>query len=237
MQLFSLVLGVGALTGLFLISLRAPEKERIRYVDAGVLTLFGALIGGRGLSVAVNFNYYSLHQGEIFKVWRGGFSGIGALVGGILVIFILALYWRIPLGVLADALLPLAGTMTIAAWMGCWLSSCSYGLTSDAWWALPSGDEWGVIADRVPVQLMGAGATLVMIWLLDWEGRRLAIHGTGAALGLFGLSAVLFGLSYLRVDPTLIWNGLRLEAWGAAGLMLFSALSLVVLFIYWKIKK
>jgi hypothetical protein len=45
---------------------------------------------------------------------------------------------------------------------------------------------------------------------------------------------VLFSLSYLRADPTPIWNGLRLDAWGAAGLMLFSALSLVVLLIYGK---
>jgi prolipoprotein diacylglyceryltransferase len=237
MQLFSILLGVGALAGLLLVSWRAPEKERIRYVDAGVLTLLGALIGGRALSIVVNYNYYATHFGEIFQVWRGGFSGIGALLGGVLVIFILALAWRMPLGKLADALLPLAGTLTVAAWMGCWLSSCSYGFESSAWWALPSGNEWGVLANRVPVQLMGAVATLVLIWLLDWGGRRLPIYGTGAALGLFGLSAVLFGLSYLRADPTPIWNGLRLEAWGAASLMLLSALSLVVLLIHGKLNK
>jgi phosphatidylglycerol:prolipoprotein diacylglycerol transferase len=237
MQLFSFVLGLGALVGLLLVSWRAPQKERIRYVDAGVLTLFGALAGGRALSVAVNWSYYTVHQGEVLQVWKGGFSGIGALAGGVLSIIIIALWRQMPLGTLADALLPLAGTLTVAAWMGCWMEGCSYGLPSNAWWAMPAGDEWGVASNRAPVQLIGAVGTLVVIWLLDWGGRRLPIQGTGAALGLFGITAVLFGLSYLRMDPTPIWNGLRLEAWGAAALMLFAAFSLVVLLIHGKLKK
>jgi prolipoprotein diacylglyceryltransferase len=237
MHLFSILLAVGALAGLLLLNWRAPQKERIRYVDAGVLVLFGALVVGRAFSVAVNLNYYAVHPGEILQVWMGGFSGIGALVGGVLVIIVLAIWWRLPLGSLADALLPLAGTLAIAAWMGCWLDACSYGAPSNAWWALPSGDEWGVITNRVPVQLMGAIATLIVIWLLDWVGRRLPVQGSGAALGLLGLSAVLFGLSYLRADPTPVWNGLRLEAWGALGLMAFSALVLVVLLLYWISRK
>jgi prolipoprotein diacylglyceryltransferase len=237
MQLFSILLAVGVLAGLVLLSWRAPQKERIRYVDAGVWVLFGALVGGRILSVALNWGYYATHRGEIFKIWMGGYSGIGALVGGVLAIFILSLLWRLPLGTFADALLPLAGTMTIAAWLGCWFEACSYGFPNNAWWSLPSGDEWGVIAQRVPVQLLGALATLVLIWVLDWGGRHLPVRGTSAALGLFGVSAVLFGLSYLRADPTPIWNGLRLDAWGAVGLMAISALFVMVLLLYWKIKQ
>jgi phosphatidylglycerol:prolipoprotein diacylglycerol transferase len=237
MHIFSILLGVGALAGLLLLSWRAPQKERLRYVDAGVLTLFGALVGGRAFSVAVNWGYYSTHLGEVLRVWMGGFSGIGALIGGVLAIIVIAIWWRLPLGSFADALLPLAGTLTIAAWMGCWLDACSYGAASNVWWALPSGDEWGVTANRVPVQLIGATATLIVIWLLDWGGRRMPVRGSGAALGLFGLSAVLFGLSYLRADPTPIWNGLRLDAWGALGLMAFSAVCVVVLLLYWIFRK
>src|SRR5512135_930391 len=102
MHVFSILLAVGALAGLLLLSWRAPQKERIHYVDAGVLTLVGALVGGRSFNVAVNWGYYSTHSGEVFQVWRGGFSGIGALIGGVLAIFILALWWKLPLGELAD---------------------------------------------------------------------------------------------------------------------------------------
>jgi hypothetical protein len=79
--------------------------------------------------------------------------------------------------------------------------------------------------------------SLVFIWLLDRASNRLPVPGLSASIGIFGLSAVMFGLSYLRVDPTPIWQGLRLEAWGAIGLMIFSTMAVVVLLLRWKFKK
>jgi prolipoprotein diacylglyceryltransferase len=237
MQPFSILLGLGALTGLLLAGWRAPKKETIRYLDAGVWTLFGTLVGSRSLFVVVNFSYYQTHPGEIVQVWLGGLSSIGALVGGILAVFVLAIWWKIPAGVLADTLLPLAGAITVTAWLGCWVDRCGYGVPSSAWWAVPGRDEWGVLATRVPVQLMGAGLTLILIWLLDRAGKSLPAQGLSASIGLFGLSAVVLSLSYLRVDPTPIWNGLRLEAWGSIGLMIFSTVTVVVLLLRRKFKK
>jgi len=237
MQPFSLLLGLGALTGLLLAGWKAPKKETIRYVDAGVGILFGALLGSRAVSVAVNYNYYQSHPGEIFQVWLGGFSSIGAIAGGILALFIIAAWWKIPTGTLADTLLPLVGALTVTAWLECWVDRCSYGVPSHAWWAVPGRDEWGVLAARVPVQLAGATLSLVFIWLLDRVSKRLPASGLSASIGLFGLSGVIFGLSYLRADPTPIWQGLRLEAWGAIGLMIFSAITVVVLLVGWKIKR
>jgi phosphatidylglycerol:prolipoprotein diacylglycerol transferase len=237
MQPFSLLLGLGALTGLLLAGWRAPKKETIRYVDAGVGILFGALLGSRAVTVAVNFNYYQSHPGEIFQVWLGGLSYIGALTGGILALIIVAEWWRIPTGLLADTLLPLAGALTVTAWLGCWVDRCSYGVPTNAWWAIPGRDEWGVLAHRVPVQLVGATLSLIFIWLLDRASKRLPVPGLSASIGLFGLSALMFSLSYFRADPTPIWQGLRLEAWGAIGLMIFSTITLVVLLLGWKFKK
>ncbi len=237
MQPFSVLLGLGALAGLLLAGWRAPQKERLRYLDAGVLALLGSLIGSRALTVAVNFTYYQAHLGEIFQVGLGGLSGIGAFVGGLLAVFIIAWWLKIPVGVLADVLLPLAGLLTMTAWMGCWIDRCGYGMPSNTWWALPTRDEWGVLADRIPVQFVGAISTLILIWLLDRSAKRIPGHGMSATLGLFGIASILFVLSYFRADPTPIWNGLRLEAWGAMGLMIFSSITVVVLLFYWKYKR
>jgi phosphatidylglycerol:prolipoprotein diacylglycerol transferase len=237
MQPFSLLLGLGALAGLLLAGWQAPQKERIRYLDAGVLTLLGALLCSRVVSVIMSWDYYQSHLNEIYQVWLGGLSSIGAIVGGFLAVLIIAGWWRIPMGVLADVLLPLAGTLTVTAWMGCWVDRCGYGMPSNTWWALPARDEWGVMADRIPVQLLGAISTLILIWLLDRLAKRLPVQGMSATLGLFGLSAIVFILSYLRADPTPIWNGLRLEAWGAMGLMIFSSITVLVLLFWWKYKK
>lgn len=229
-------MGLGTLAGLVLVSWRAPQKERVRYLDAAILCLFGALVGSRIAAVGANWAYYGDHIAETFQVWKGGISGIGALVGGMLAVAIVSVSWRIPVGKLADAMLPLAGTIAVAAWMGCWLGGCSYGMASSSWWAITVRDELGVTVKRFPVQLAGALLTLMLVWGLDWASRFLPIRGMGAAIGLFGLSAVVFGLSYLRSDPMPVWRGLRLDAWGALGLMVFSCFVVVVL-LSWRIAK
>ena len=68
--------------------------------------------------------------------------------------FILSALWKLPAGKLADALLPLAGAIVISGWLGCMVEPCGYGLPSEAWWAIPGQDEWGVLG------IPGAGSTL-----------------------------------------------------------------------------
>lgn len=177
MQPFSILLGLGALVGLLLIVWQAPKEEASLYLNAGLWTLFGALVGSRALVVMENYSYYQSQPGEIAQVWLGGLSGMGALAGGLLTILILAAWWDLPVGKLADTLLPLAGAVAITAWLGCWVDRCGYGIQSAGWWALPGRDEWGRLANRVPVQLLGAVFTLVIIWLLDWVGKRTHIRG------------------------------------------------------------
>jgi prolipoprotein diacylglyceryltransferase len=237
MQTYSLLLGVGALSGLLLAFWRAPEKELSGYMNASVWVLFGTLIGSRTATVMVNFPYYQTHPGEIFQVWMGGLSGLGALVGGALSIIIVAKWKNIDTGALADALFPLAGTLMVTAWLGCWLDSCGYGYPSNAWWALPAKDEWGVMVNRVPVQFVGALLTLVMIWLLEGISKHFTTGGTSALIGLFMLSAEIIVLSFLRADPTPILNGLRLEAWGGLGLMILCALGVANLLLRRKFNK
>ena len=231
MSQFSLFLGLGTFAGLLLVGWRAPQKELTRYLDAGLGILLGALGGGRALTVAAGWSYYQSHVGEILQVWLGGMSGVGALAGGMFALVIISLLFKFPLGILADAFLPLAGTLTVAAWLGCWLIGVAYGAASKAWWALPGRDEWGVIDKRLPVQLLGAIFSLVIIILLEGLGKRLPGRGMSYALGIFGLSSIILILSFFRADPALALYGLRLETWGAMILMIISALIVVVLLL------
>ena len=231
MQLFSLFMGLGALSGLLLSGWRAPQKETMRYLDAGLGILFATLLGSRTFTVAAGWPYYQIHLREIIQVWQGGLSGVGALAGAVLGMIIIALAFKFPLGVLADTYLPLASTLALAAWLGSWVSGSSYGAPSAAWWALPAYDEMGVLDTHLPVQLLGAILSVVIALLLDRAGQRFPVKGLSALLYLFGLSGVILGLSFLRIDPALTWQGLRLDAWGAVGLMIFSAMLVVVLLL------
>ncbi|HEX9091920.1 MAG TPA: prolipoprotein diacylglyceryl transferase family protein [Anaerolineales bacterium] len=237
MQLFSLFIGLGTLSGLLLSGWRAPQKETMRYLDAGLGILFAALIGSRALTVAAGWAYYQGHPSEIIQVWQGGLSGIGALAGAALGMIIIAFAFKFPLGLLSDTFLPLANTLSIAAWLGSWVSGSSYGAPSAAWWALPAYDEMGVLDTHLPVQLLGAIFSMLIALLLDRATQRFPFKGISALLYLFGLSGVIFGFSFLRVDPAQTWQGVRLEAWGAVGLMIFSALLLVVLLLRQVINK
>jgi phosphatidylglycerol:prolipoprotein diacylglycerol transferase len=229
MQTYSLLLGVGALSGLLLACWRAPQKELSCYMSAGAWALVGTLIGSRAVAVMINFPYYQAHPGEIIQVWMGGLSGIGALIGGVISVFIVAKWKNIDRGAMADAVFPLAGTVMVTAWLGCWIGRCSYGFPSEAWWAMPVKDEFGVLANRIPVQLIGAFSTLAIVWVLELATKRFPTCGLSALIGLFALSTEMFLISFLRADPAPMVNGMRLDAWGALGLMAFSALGALIM--------
>lgn len=242
MNIFSLLIGIGAAVGLIWVAYRSPEKQALRNVDTGIVALIGALIGGRVVHVMVNWGYFQEHLVEIPEIWNGGTSGLGALAGSILTIAFLSLFIDRSTGELSDALVPLAATLISATWVGCWLDGCAYGSTVDAWWGLQARDEWGILLPRVPVQLIGAVLTLVFFWLLEFISDRLPVSGQYAGLALLGISLELFGLSFLRADPIPYWRGMRLDAWGALILTAIACLYLMYTLIHmwlnsWKRRK
>ena len=81
---YSLAYIVGILAGwilskkIFLSELDIKEK----FDDFITYAIFGIIVGGRlGYVLFYNFNYYSNNFLEIFKVWQGGMSFHGGLLG------------------------------------------------------------------------------------------------------------------------------------------------------------
>ena len=221
---FSLLLGLGATAGLAWATWHQNERRAARLIAASLLSLAGALIGGRAAYVLVNWSYYRVHLAESFQFHLGGLAWPGALVGALIFLAVYASANREPVGVLADSLIPQLMLVSLAAWAGCWLDGCAYGPESFAWWSLPARDEWGSLAWRFPTQMMAALLTLAIFWLVDSRRGRWKTPGLAASLALLGLMAVIFASSFLRADPGLTWNGLRLDAWIALGFGLLSGL-------------
>ena len=153
---FTLVLALGAALGLLWVAWRTPDKEVLYTLDVGLLVLLGGLLGGRAAFVVSNWVYYQSHLLEIFAVHHGGYSWTGALAGGVLALVLVAAVKQASLGLLADAMLPLLATLTIAGWLGCWLDGCAYGPRTDQWWGFPAINEWGQTALRLPTQTAGS---------------------------------------------------------------------------------
>ena len=228
---FSLLVGLGACAGLAWIAWRAPKKEALQRVDAGLWVLFGSLCGGRIVYCAVHWPYFQSHPWEIPQVYLGGLSWPGALLGGLVALALYARLAHLPLCALADALLPMLIPLAVGAWLGCWLDGCAYGPLAPAWWGIPALDEWGVVEYRLPVQWLGAFLCVGCFWLLEHFTKN-SRPGWYASLGLLGLSLILFGLSFLRADPALVWRGLRLEVWASLAFAVLALLALVMVFIY-----
>ncbi len=235
---FSLWIGLGAALGLGWMALKSPAAPWLKgrppgaasrgrpyaHLDAGLWALLAGIAGGRAVYVAAAWPYFAAHPVEIPQVWLGGLSGPGAAAGAALGAGLFAAARRAPLAALADALLPLAMCLAISGWLACWQMGCAYG--APVAWGLPAPDEWGAIARRFPVQLLGALLALATFAILDASASplppRLAARLRGAPPGvLAGGSLCLLafetaGLCLLRADPAPLLFGLRLDALGWA---------------------
>jgi len=230
---FSLLAAIGSILGLFWISQRSLENTIPQSFQAGFWALVGAAIGGRAAYVAIHWAYFQDHALEISQIWLGGISGSSALAGGLLTVLVIATITPINYWKLSDELTPLLTTVTVSTWLGCWANGCMYGPEVQAWWGIPTRDEWGEIAMRWPLQITGALLTLLLAWGLDLaRGRgRLPFPGLAATLEVGGIALTLLWAANFRVDPVPQWRNIGLDAWAASGLIVISAISIAIIFI------
>lgn len=240
---FALLLGLSGTLGLSWVALGAPEKKLNRYLNAGLILLLGGLVGGRAVYLALHWPYYQTYSSEILASYSGGLSWIGAALGALVSLVLYALIRRERLGVLLDGLFPMAALIVVGGWMACWLDGYAYGAPSSAWWAVPARDEWNLLTPRVPVQPLGALLSLGTLWLVDRLGARLSQRkqpnsrgpavqpGLVAAFGTFCLALEVFLLSFLRADPSPVWQGLRLDAWAALAFTLLAGFACLYLYL------
>jgi phosphatidylglycerol---prolipoprotein diacylglyceryl transferase len=227
---FALVVGIGAALGLYRIS----RQQSGQWLDAALLSLALALLGARLGYVALNWGFFSAHLSEILQFWLGGLNDGGAVIGGLVGLGLAAAGRRVSPFRLADQLYPLLPPLSVAAWLGCWLSGTAYGalLPNTAWWAVPSLDESGLALGRLPVQLLASLCLLIFYWLLE-----LLTPIPRPAGWLFSLAAVWMALvnliaTLLRADPAPLWGRLRADTW----INLFLVLFFLALFVWSQFK-
>lgn len=225
-HVFSLLIGAGAALGLWQVARAAPPKETLRWVDAGLYALLGALAGARLGFVFLHFAYFRSHPLEALLPWLGGLSWPGAVLGGLLATALVAAARRLPFALVADHLAPLLAPLAITAWLGCWRAGCAYGplLPESSRFAVLALAEDGALTPRLPLQLLAAFSLLATFAAVELKLEPFERRGQRAGLYCLLLSANLLGFSFLRADPAPRWAGLRPDAWAA---LLFTALALI----------
>ena len=139
-----------------------PERE---YDDMLVYIVLGILLGGR-IGYFVFYNLFGLiaNPGLLFRIWDGGMSFHGGLIGIIISIYIFAVKNKIPFFRITDILAP-------ATPIGLFLGRIANFINGELW-GRPTGQDWGVIfpmADgiaRHPSQLYQALFEGLLLFLI-----------------------------------------------------------------------
>ena len=210
---YAIIFSVCAAGGLGL-SIWLSKEDKILLLDTGLGALFVSLIGARTGFVLRNLPYFKINPVEIPQFWLGGLSWPGALIGFALVLVVVHLIWKEPLGEIVDSFLPLLGLMAMAAWLTGWGSGVGYGYQVDAWYGIPVRDILGIVSKRWPLPIIGAlfsGAWITGTILFPLKKFRKP--GFRAVLAIMGLAGINLLISFFREDPAPQFLSTRWESW------------------------
>lgn len=211
------------------------HRERARAaLDVFLAGLVGALVLGRALYVALEWDYFAAHPDSITRLNEGGLNGHGALAGAFLAAYLMSRARGLNIRRMMDSGALILPVMAYAGWWGCAAARCAYGaevanLADYApllVWEQP--DIYGLIAPRFATQALGAWwsvgvlALAVALTVRGWlAGRRL-----GLILLLF--SAGMLVINGLRGDAAVSTGGLSVLQWLDIPAMSFGALLFIM---------
>jgi prolipoprotein diacylglyceryltransferase len=226
-SLFILLAAVVGLAAAYLYS-RSVGLGLAPLLDATLVAVIFGGIGARAYHIITHWDYYSQNTDDITNLAQGGMGLRGALVLGLIALLLFALLRRVSFWKIADAgALGLALAQGIG-WYGAHLIGANYGVVSDAALVLPFGatggtvvglaqdlpDVYGIVAPRVPVQMMAVAFFFALFLALAWMSWRWRPDEGMVFLSYLIISALGgFALGYLRADESLSWNGWRLDQW------------------------
>ncbi|OWJ80027.1 prolipoprotein diacylglyceryl transferase [Haematobacter genomosp. 1] len=173
--------------------------------------IFGVLLGGRlGFVLFYQPGYYLAHPAEILRVWEGGMSFHGGLIGVTLAALLFALKEKVPPLSLGDALAVATPPGLMLGRIANFINAELWGRPSDLPWAVifPGAAAqdcpgWSLPCARHPSQLYEAlmeGAILgaLLLWLA-W--RKGWLKAPGRLMGVFavGYGIARFIVEFVRV--------------------------------------
>ena len=166
--------------------------------DFIVWIVMGVILGGRiGYVLFYNLPFYMSSPADAFKIWEGGMSFHGGLLGVVIAVVAYALKQKIPVLRLGD--LSAAGA-TIGLFFGRIAN-----FINDELWGRPTDVAWGVIfpkggaEPRHPSQLYEAASEgLILFLLLLFLMRRTSLPGRYGAI--FGVFLTYYGVSRFIIE-------------------------------------
>lgn len=217
-QFYGIILGLSALAGYWLaVKRRDKFKISVEQSDLIILLLiiFG-FIGARVYHILSQLPYYLDNLGQIFQVWNGGLSIFGAVIAGIIFLFIYSLKSKenkVSFLNLLDWLTPSLVLGHIIGRFGNFLNYELYGLPTKLPWKMFVPVQFRIPPFELnqffhPVFLYEASGSLIIFYLL----LKLKLKpGQLFLLWLFLYNVLRFFLEFIRAE-SIVYSGIRLNA-------------------------
>ncbi|MEA3463740.1 MAG: prolipoprotein diacylglyceryl transferase [Patescibacteria group bacterium] len=217
-----IVLGIllAILTALKLSSYYKIKKETI--IDLAFYLIIGGIIGARIYHILLEWQYYSGHPLNIFKIWQGGLAIHGAIFAGLAIIWHFAKkYQHNPWLLIAIVAPSLALAQAIGRW-GNYFNQELFGK--------PTSMPWGIPIDLInrPIKYINndffhpaflyesIGNFLIFlilisfhIWIIKKNKFNNFCYLLSVICYLILYSVLRFSLEFIRIDQTYIIFGLR----------------------------
>jgi len=148
----------------------------------------GVILGGRiGYILFYNFQAFLNDPTILIKIWQGGMSFHGGMLGVFVAMWLFAKKQRCSMLQLTDVIAPLAPIGLFAGRIGNFINAELWGHTADVPWAMvfPGGGP----LPRHPSQLYEAFLEGVLLFIIMWiytSKQRPTMAPTGMALMLYG---------------------------------------------------
>jgi phosphatidylglycerol:prolipoprotein diacylglycerol transferase len=198
--------------------------------------IFG-LLGARVGHVLFEFDYYIAHPQDIIKIWNGGISLYGSLLGGALAVAWWCKKYKIKFLQISDRILPFfALAQGIGRW-GNYFNQELFGQPTTGWWGIYISPERRPLMYYQQSYFQPAFFYESILNLLLFVGlllvaRKKHSEGKITFLYIIGYSLIRFFMEFIRIDDATMVGALRVPQVIS---LLFFLLGLGALF-YWPIK-
>ena len=176
--------------------LRKSENHNISYKQLEPLVsymIIGVIVGGRlGYTIFYNFKYYFYNPLDNFKVWQGGMSFHGGLIGSVVALYIWCKKYKQSFLYMADILSLTAPVGLFLGRIANFINAELYGRVTDAKIGMIFPNTDGI--PRHPSQLYEAvGEGLILFLLLYFLRKKKAVrnrYGMGFSFFILGYGLV-----------------------------------------------